>query len=116
MALAINKISDVYSTAPQITPEDVAEIASLGFKSIINNRPDQEGGAEQPTSDAIKAAAEQSGLHYYHIPVIPNNIQSAEVEEFSKVYETTPKPILAFCRTGNRATRILELSQNTQNT
>ncbi len=31
--------------------------AKAGFKSVINNRPDFEGGADQPTSAAIEAAA-----------------------------------------------------------
>jgi len=114
MPLTITKISDTYSTSPQISPEDIKEIADLGYKTIINNRPDHEGGAEQPTSNAIKLEAEKLGLHYYHIAVIPNNIQSAQVDEFSKAFETAPKPVLAFCRTGNRACRILELAQNTK--
>jgi uncharacterized protein (TIGR01244 family) len=112
MALTITKVLNTYSTSPQITPDDVAEIADLGYKSIINTRPDQEGGSEQPTSDAIKLAAEKLGLQYYHIPVVPNNIQSTQVDEFSNAFETAPKPILGFCRTGNRATRLLELSQS----
>jgi len=111
MALTITKVSSTYSTSPQITTDDVAEIASLGYKSIINTRPDYEGGAEQPSSNTIKSAAENLGLHYYYIPVVPNNIQSTQVDEFTNALETAPKPVLGFCRTGNRATRLLELSQ-----
>jgi uncharacterized protein (TIGR01244 family) len=114
MALSINKISDSYSTAPQITAEDVAEIAQLGFKTIINNRPDFEGGAEQPSSDSIKLAAEKLGLTYYYIAVVPNNIQATQVAEFSTAYASAAKPILAFCRTGNRAARMLELALSAQ--
>jgi hypothetical protein len=35
MALTITKVLNTYSTSPQITPDDVAEIADLGYKSII---------------------------------------------------------------------------------
>jgi uncharacterized protein (TIGR01244 family) len=35
---------DVY-TAPQLTPEAMASAAEAGFKAVLNNRPDHEGGA-----------------------------------------------------------------------
>ena len=106
MALSITKITDDYSTAPQITPNDIAEIAQLGFKTIINNRPDLEGGAEQPTSSAIAEAAKQHGIHYIYIPVVPNQIQDNQVETFSQALSGAPKPVLGFCRTGNRASQM----------
>jgi uncharacterized protein (TIGR01244 family) len=114
MALTITKISNEYSTSPQITPEDLTEIVKLGYKTIINNRPDNEGGAVQPTSDAIKLAAEKVGLTYFYIPVIPNNIQLQEIEAFTQAFTSAAKPILGFCRTGNRAGRMLELSNSPQ--
>ena len=111
MSLLITKQSEEFSSAPQISVEDIAEIAGLGFKSIINNRPDHEGGDTQPTSEQIKLAAESAGLNYFYIPVIPNNIQSAQIETFKIAYKNADKPILGFCRTGNRATSILKLAQ-----
>ena len=110
MTIQITKVSDDFSTAPQISVEDVAEIAHLGFKTIINNRPDNEGGAEQPTSKQLAAAAKNLGLNYVHIPVIPNNIQPAQVDAFSAAYSLAAKPVLGFCRTGNRAGSIFKLA------
>lgn len=106
MALTITKITDDYSTSPQIMPNDIAEIAQLGFKTIINNRPDLEGGAEQPTSNAIAEAAKHHGLNYVYIPVVPNQIQDNQVATFSQALSLAPKPILGFCRTGNRASQM----------
>ncbi|MDX1914963.1 MAG: TIGR01244 family sulfur transferase [Methylophilus sp.] len=114
MPLNINKITENYCTTAQISTEDIAEIAALGFKTIINNRPDHEGGAEQPTSATIKQHAEQIGIQYHHIPVIPNQIQAQQIDAFTQAFATAPKPILAFCRTGNRAARMLELAQAKQ--
>ena len=37
------KISDGLSVSPQISADDIKEIARLGFRSIICNRPDGEG-------------------------------------------------------------------------
>lgn len=111
MTIQITKVSDDFSTAPQISVEDIAEIAQLGFKTIINNRPDNEGGAEQPTSMQLAAAAEKLGLNYVYIPVIPNNIQPNQIDAFSATYSLAAKPALGFCRTGNRAGSIFKLAQ-----
>ena len=46
MAVAPTRHNDAFSTAPQISTEDLAQIAAMGFKTVINNRPDGEGGAE----------------------------------------------------------------------
>jgi sulfide:quinone oxidoreductase len=116
MALSITKISDDYSTAPQISPSDVVQIAQLGFKTIINNRPDLEGGADQPSSDAIAEAVKQHGIHYVYIPVIPNQIQASQVEAFSKALSASAKPALGFCRTGNRASQMYTRTTAQRNT
>lgn len=111
MSIQITKQTDDYSTAPQISVDDVQEIANLGFKTIINNRPDYEGGESQPTSAELKAAAEQVGLAYLYIPVIPNNIHPAQVSTFNTSFILAQKPVLGFCRTGNRAGNIFKLAQ-----
>ena len=111
MTIQITKLSNDFSTAPQIGVEDIAEIAQLGFKTIINNRPDNEGGAEQPTSAQLKVAAEKLGLTYVYIPVIPNNIQPEQADVFNAAYSLAAKPVLGFCRTGNRAGSIFKLAQ-----
>lgn len=114
MPLTITKISEVFSTSPQITANDIAEIAALGFKTIINNRPDGEGGAEQATSATIKAAAEKAGLAYLYLPVIPSNITPANVAECAAFISGAATPVLGFCRTGNRASNLYQqaLSKN----
>jgi uncharacterized protein (TIGR01244 family) len=103
MSLNISNQSDSFSTCPQIAVADIAEIAALGFKSIINNRPDGEGGVEQPTSAQIKTAAENAGLSYAFIPVIPGNITDDNVSQCAAFMANAPAPVLAFCRTGARA-------------
>ena len=115
MTIQITQHSPEFSTAPQIQVEDVAEIAQLGFKTIINNRPDLEGGAEQPTSDQIKKAAEKLGLAYLYIPVVPNNIQANQIADFSSAFALAAKPVLGFCRTGNRASTLYKFTQGDRN-
>ena len=114
MTIQITQHSPEFSTAPQIQVADIAEIAQLGFKTIINNRPDLEGGAEQPTRDQIKTAAETLGLAYLYIPVVPNNIQPNQIADFSSAFDSAAKPVLGFCRTGNRAGSLYKSAQPAQ--
>ena len=51
------------------TPAAMAEAARAGFRSVVNNRPDFEGGPDQPTNAAIEAAARAAGLEYRFLPV-----------------------------------------------
>ena len=69
MTLPIRAIADTVSVAPQLSPEAMAEVARLGFKSVVNNRPDFEHGPDQPTNAVIEAAARAAGLQYRHLPV-----------------------------------------------
>lgn len=54
----------------QIGPEHLVQVVEKGFKSVINNRPDMEGGPEQPTSAQIEEAARVAGLDYVYQPVV----------------------------------------------
>jgi uncharacterized protein (TIGR01244 family) len=95
-----------FSTAPQLDPQAMAWVAGQGFRSVINNRPDFEGGPDQPTSAAIQAAAAAAGLHYAFLPVHPAIQTAQDIERMSKLLAELPKPILAFCRTGTRSGKL----------
>ena len=58
MALSFTWLAADFATAPQLTVENMAEAAAAGFRSVVNNRPDFEGGPSQPASDAIERAAQ----------------------------------------------------------
>jgi len=90
-----------FSVAPQIGPEDFAAAAALGFKSIINNRPDGEAPG-QLTSAKAEAAANSAGLTYRAIPVVMPFPASA-IDAFAAALAQTPGPHLAYCRSGTRS-------------
>ncbi len=106
----IREVTPFLSVSPQIAEGDLAAIAGLGFKSIINNRPDKEEDT-QPPSAVIAAAAEQAGLAYRHIPVISGKVTDADVDAFAAAMAEMQGPILAFCRTGTRSTTLWALTQ-----
>ena len=101
---------DVY-VAPQLTPAAMAEVARLGFRSVVNNRPDFEAGADQPTSAQLEAAARAAGLEYRHLPV-PSTIQSPEdIAACAALLDELPRPTLMFCRSGARSAKLFFAAQ-----
>ena len=82
------------------------EAAAAGFRSVINNRPDFEGGPDQPTSASMEAAARAAGLQYEWLPVAPNAHSADEIARFAELLKTLPTPILAFCRSGARSSKL----------
>jgi uncharacterized protein (TIGR01244 family) len=104
----LQPLSAQVSAAPQLEASAMALVAQAGFKSVINNRPDHEGGADQPTSAAIEAAALAAGLTYRHLPVAPGYQSPDEIARFRELIDTLPKPILAFCRTGTRSGKLFQ--------
>ncbi len=107
MTLATQRLSDAVAVAGQLEPEAMAEVAAAGFRSVINNRPDFEGGPGQPTSASIEAAARSAGLAYAWLPVAPSMQSAEEIARFAALLASLPGPILAFCRTGTRSAKLV---------
>ncbi|HEX2540485.1 MAG TPA: TIGR01244 family sulfur transferase [Caldimonas sp.] len=106
MSVTVQRLSDDVCVAPQLGPEAMAEAAKAGFRSIVNNRPDFEGGPTQPTSASIEAAARAAGLEYAWLPVAPAFQTPEEIARGAELLQTLPKPILAFCRSGARSGKL----------
>lgn len=98
----IRQVTDDFAVAPQIGPEDVDDIAAAGFKTIIANRPDGEGGLTQPRMGAIRTRAEELGLTFVALPF--SGAPTPEiVERTGSILAEADTPILAYCRTGTRS-------------
>jgi uncharacterized protein (TIGR01244 family) len=110
-SLPLQNVAPDVCVAPQLTPDAMAAVAAAGFKSVVNNRPDFEGGPDQPTSAAIEAAAAAAGLEYVYLPVSGGYQSPEEIEHFAQLLETLPRPLLAFCRSGARSTKLFHAAQ-----
>lgn len=104
-------MTDSVQFSGQLYPEHMTEAASKGFKSIINNRPDMEGGAVQPTSAELQTAAEAAGLTYVAQPVISGQLTEQDVRTFAEHLNALPKPVLIFCRSGARSNNLYQLAK-----
>ncbi|WP_374438223.1 TIGR01244 family sulfur transferase [Pseudomonas panipatensis] len=103
-------LDDAFSVAPQIQPEDVAELAAAGIRTLICNRPDGEA-ADQPDTQAIAQAAHEHGIVFVHQPVLSGAIDASDVAAFGAVLAKHAGPVLAFCRSGTRSATLWALAQ-----
>jgi uncharacterized protein (TIGR01244 family) len=106
--LHIRPIDEHVCVASQLEPAAMAELARLGFKSVVNNRPDFEHGPDQPTSAAIEAAAVAAGLQYRHLPVDGGWQSPEQIAAMAQLLKQLPQPLLMFCRSGARSTRLYQ--------
>ena len=106
----IKTLSPQVSVSPQITAADVAKVTEAGFRAIICNRPDGEG-ADQPNFDEIEAAANAVGLRVAYVPVTAGMVRDDDVAAFASALAELPRPVLAYCRTGNRSAIIFNAAQ-----
>jgi len=106
MSLPAQALTPELSVAPQLDPAAMAAAAAAGFRSVINNRPDFEGGPDQPTAAQMEAAALAAGLAYAYLPVSGAYQSPEEIAQFKQLLAELPKPVLAFCRSGARSTRL----------
>lgn len=93
----------------QPTLEQIGELAALGYRSIISNRPDGET-ADQPAWADIAAAAATHGMAAQHIPVTLSRFDAAQVDVFRDALGHLPRPIAAYCRTGTRSALLWALA------
>lgn len=94
--------------APQLEPAAMAELAAMGFKSVVNNRPDFEEGPHQPTSAQMEAAAKAAGLDYAYLPVQPAYQSPEQIARMAELMASLPRPMVAFCRSGTRSGKLYQ--------
>jgi len=94
--------TDELTIYKQIYPSQCIKIAELGYRSVLNIRPDAES-EKQPNSCDFVTATDKANLTYHHLPFDDERLSMTTVEQFAKFYHSMPKPILMFCGTGARA-------------
>ena len=95
-------VTEKFSVLGQLQPNDFAELARRGYKTVINNRPDGEEGS-QPGSAAEEEAARAAGLDYVFIPVTSSNMRPEDVRRFAEAIVASDGPVIAHCRSGARS-------------
>lgn len=104
--MQLNKLTDGLSVTAQIAAADVAALKAGGFRSILCNRPDGEALFGQPAFADIEAAAKAEGLSARYLPIRMGQMSEADVAAFAAALRELPKPVLAYCRSGNRSSAL----------
>ncbi|MEN9768683.1 MAG: NAD(FAD)-dependent dehydrogenase [Pseudomonadota bacterium] len=112
--MPVQALSPDFAVTGQIAAQDAAAIAQAGFRSIVCNRPDGEGGPAQPPFQAIEQAAAQAGLQARYLPVVAGQITAADGAALARLLLELPAPVLAYCRSGARSTTLWQLAQAQQ--
>jgi|TARA_R110001599_G_scaffold346124_1_gene571088 uncharacterized protein (TIGR01244 family) len=88
-----------------LTLDELDEVKARGFNAVICNRVAGES-YDFPDEASYRHKAKQLGLAWVHIPVKPGEYSQEDIQAFADSLAQLPRPILAFCRTGKRATHL----------
>lgn len=97
-----------------LTLDELDQVKALGFKAVICNRVPGESD-DFPDEESYRHKAEQLGLAWVHIPVKPGEYSQEDIQRFADSLAHLPRPILAFCRTGKRATHLWAYARRQSN-
>ncbi|MGM0559701.1 MAG: TIGR01244 family sulfur transferase [Pseudomonadota bacterium] len=106
----IRKIDDSLAVSPQIAVDDLPKLAAEGYRAVICNRPDGEGG-DQPSFEEIERAARENGMEARYLPVESGLVRDENADDFAEAMRTLPGPVLAYCRSGTRSATLWALSE-----
>lgn len=95
------QVETTVACAGATTPESLAEIKKMGFRSVMNLRVATEPGAR---IEEEAAAAKAAGINFIHLPFNESMPDMAIIDQFLKAV-TDPKnqPAFIHCASGNRA-------------
>ena len=96
------RINEQLTVGPQPTEEQLKQLATEGFKSVVNLR--MPGEEEQPLSpDQEGEKVRALGMQYLHIPVSKKAMQPEQVDSFRQEISRLPEPVFVHCHLGKRA-------------
>jgi len=86
------------ATAGQPSADALRELASLGFKTVVNLRTESESGVAEE-----EQVLREIGLRYVHVPISPASFSLDDVEAVSRVLDDAEQsPLLLHCASANR--------------
>ena len=85
------------AVAGQPSPDALARLGQMGFRTVVNLRSVAEGPADE------QGVVEAQGLRYVSIPILPDTFSLADVAAVEKILDD-PKaaPVLLHCASSNR--------------
>ncbi len=109
----IGHIDGNYYVSPQLSPDQMEEIANLGFVSIICNRPDFEV-PDSIGSSVIGEFAKNLGIEFHILELIPQAMTAENAEKQRSLFQKAKGPVLAYCASGTRCSLIWAMGEAAQ--
>lgn len=103
-------LTDGLYVANQLQDADLQQLADLGIKHVVCNRPDAEEMG-QPAVAHVAALAAAQGMAVSHVAVTMNGLTVDAVHDFAAWLAQDGTPKLAYCRTGTRSSLLWALVQ-----
>jgi uncharacterized protein (TIGR01244 family) len=106
------QVTPDFSVSGQLSVEDIKRAAAQGYTLVINNRPDGEGGPDQPTSAELEQAAKEAGIDYLYTPFSSGHVTEEAFNQTKMVLAKHEGKTVSFCRSGTRAVTIWAMAQS----
>lgn len=95
--LNYRKAGAALATAGKPSPETLAKLKGLGFRTAIDLRQPSEGVA------AAREAVEEQGLTFVSVPVSPETFRLDDAKKVAAILsDTKAAPVLLYCSSSNR--------------
>jgi uncharacterized protein (TIGR01244 family) len=94
----------------QLSLADIPSAQASGYTTIIDMRPDGEA-ADQPTATAMQSRVSAAGLSFAYVPTAPGPISEATVKSLMQALYEAKGPVLLYCRSGSRSSRVWALAE-----
>ena len=99
----IREITPAFFAAPQISPEEMPDIAAAGISRIICNRPNTEIPPSHHAAVMAEAAA-AAGLEFFERPLTHQTMTPDIIAENWQLISESDGAVLAYCASGTRST------------
>lgn len=93
--------NDHISFVDALSADEFSHLHKLGYRTVINNRPDEEEGGFL-THQEEQLLADQQGMEYMYLPFTYDSLTREDVYSFHR-HVRSGKKLIAHCRTGARS-------------
>jgi uncharacterized protein (TIGR01244 family) len=99
----IGYLTPALAVSGALNANDFADLAKLGFGTVISNRPDGEEAGQLTARDEA-VLAWRSGLVFKHVPAAKHEVLEAHViDALEAALTSVPGPVLLHCKSGLRS-------------
>jgi uncharacterized protein (TIGR01244 family) len=103
-------LTPLISVKGQLGLADVGVAKDTGYQTIIDMRPDGEA-ADQPAASVMQSRVQSAGLSFAYVPTANGPIPEETVQALSKALSEAKGPVLLYCRSGSRSSRVWALAE-----